>query len=460
MQNNRHFNELYLKILLFPLIIINIYRIVHLKQKYNITLNDIYHSIQYFLNISFHNNLNKKIKIGIYCKNLKNGGIQRSTSLTLKYLNKIEIFKSYLFAFKSQEDDEYNIPGKIRRITIKNKSIINLIKEIRKNRIDILIYQFPLNNEINLLNKINNIKTIFVIHSSFFYWLYSNYTYLSIYESYKNSKYIISSIPLENDYLFKKWGINSTFISNFIYNDYNTIIPSDLSSKIILMIGRGNKRLKRFDLGIISMEYISKEIKDSEMKIISNITDIDNLKYLVENLNITNYVKFVGYKKNPEVYFKKSSLHLFPSISESFGYVLSETKIYSIPNILMGLDYVSIAKEGNIIIYDDTPESLAKEGIKILKYDNYRKKLGKQARKSMKKISNDLPFRKWIELILSVYNGYEYYDLLRKKEIEMNKLSALNILNNQIKLLKMRNSNFSNFTINNIENFSFLKILT
>ena len=460
MQNNRHFNELYLKILLFPLIIINIYRIVHLKQKYNITLNDIYHSIQYFLNISFHNNLNKKIKIGIYCKSLKNGGIQRSTSLTLKYLNKIEIFKSYLFAFKSQEDDEYNIPGRIRRITIKNKSIINLIKEIRKNRIDILIYQFPLNNEINLLNKINNIKTIFVIHSSFFYWLYSNYTYLSIYESYKNSKYIISSIPLENDYLFKKWGINSTFISNFIYNDYNTIIPSDLSSKIILMIGRGNKRLKRFDLGIISMEYISKEIKDSEMKIISNITDIDNLKYLVENLNITNYVKFVGYKKNPEVYFKKSSLHLFPSISESFGYVLSETKIYSIPNILMGLDYVSIAKEGTIIIYDDTPESLAKEGIKILKYDNYRKKLGKQARKSMKKISNDLPFRKWIELILSVYNGYEYYDLLRKKEIEMNKLSALNILNNQIKLLKMRNSNFSNFTINNIENFSFLKILT
>jgi glycosyltransferase involved in cell wall biosynthesis len=457
MQNNRHFNELYLKILLFPLLILNIYRyrFVHLKQKYNITINDIYHSIQSFLNISFHNNLNKKIKIGIYCKNLKNGGIQRSTSLTLKYLNKIEIFKSYLFAYESQEDDEYNIPGRIRRITIKNKSITNLIKEIRKNRIDILIYQFPLNNEINLLNKINNIKTIFVIHSSFFYWLYSNYTYLSIYESYKNSKYIISSIPLENDYLFKKWGINSTFISNFIYNDYNKIIPSDLSSKIILMIGRGNKRLKRFDLGIISMEYISKEIKDSEMKIISNITDIDNLKYLVENLNITNYVKFVGYKKNPEVYFKKSSLHLFPSISESFGYVLSETKIYSIPNILMGLDYVSIAKEGTIIIYDDTPESLAKEGIKILKNENYRKKLGKQARKSMKKINNDFPFRKWIELILSVYNGYEYYDLLRKKEIEMNKLSALNILNNQIKLLKMRNSNFSNFTINNIENFSF-----
>ena len=226
------------------------------------------------------------------------------------------------------------------------------------------------------------------------------------------------------------------------------------------MIGRGNKRLKRFDLGIISMEYISKEFNDCEMKIISNITDFDNLKYLAENLNITRYVKFVGYNKNPEIYFKKSSLHLFPSISESFGYVLCETKIYGIPNILIGLDYVSIANEGTIIIYDDTPESLAKEGIKILKNENYRKKLGKQARKSIKKINNELPFKKWVELILSVYMGYEYYGILRKKEVEMDKICALNILNNQIKLLKMRNSSFSNFTINTIENFSFVKILT
>jgi len=460
MQINRYPNKLYLKILLFPLIILNIYRFAYLKQKYNITINDIYHSIQSFLNISFHNNLNKKIKIGIYCKSLKNGGIQRSTSLTLKYLNKIEIFYFYLFAYRSQEDDEYNIPEKIRRITIKNKPVTNLIKEIRKKRIDILIYQFPLKDEINLLNKMDNIKTIFVIHSSFFYWLYSNFTYLSIYESYKNSKYIISSIPLENDYLFKKWGINSTLISNFIYNDYNTITPSDLSSKLILMIGRGNKRLKRFDLGIISMEYISQEFKDCEMEIISNITDIDNLKYLVDNLNITSDVKFAGYNKNPEIYFKKASLHLFPSVSESFGYVLCETKFYGIPNILMGLDYVSIAQEGTVIIYDDTPESLAKEGIKILKNDNYRKKLGKYARKSMKKINNELPFKKWVEIILSVYKGNEYYDLLRKKQVVMNEISALNMLNNQIKLLKMRNSNLKNLTISNIEDFSFVNILT
>ena len=57
-------------------------------------------------------------------------------------------------------------------------------------------------------------------------------------------------IYLENDYLFRKRGINSIFIPNFIPYEYNEITPSDLSSNIILMIGRASDRIKRFDLGI------------------------------------------------------------------------------------------------------------------------------------------------------------------------------------------------------------------
>lgn len=55
---------------------------------------------------------------------------------------------------------------------------------------------------------------------------------------------------------------------------------------------------------------------------------------------------------------------MFPSITEAFPLVLCETKIYGIPNILIGLDYVSIAKGGVIINNDDSPENFAKEIIK------------------------------------------------------------------------------------------------
>ena len=121
-------------------------------------------------------------------------------------------------------------------------------------------------------------------------------------------------------------------MNNFISYEFDFVTPSDLSSNTILMLGRCENKLKRCDLGIISMKYIIKEIPECEMKVISEIFPFSQLKILVRNLNLTNNIIFVGYSSKPETYFKNASLHIFTSISESFGLVLCETKIYGIPN--------------------------------------------------------------------------------------------------------------------------------
>ena len=311
------------------------------------------------------------------------------------------------------------------------------------------------------INHLKKTKIIYYNHSCFLFWIYSGHYYFfsTIYNSYRKSKYVISLFPFENDYLFKKWGINSILMYNFITYEYNSIIPSDLSSKTILMIGRGNDRMKRFELGVESMKKIITEIPDSNMKIISDIYNIDNLVQIVNLLNLNNYIEFIGFTSIPEIYFNNASLHIFPSISESFGLVLSETKIFGIPSILVGLDYISIAKGGTVIIYDDNSETIANEAIKILKDKKYRKKLGKEARKSMKKFKNELLLKKWIKLILSVYNGDKYYLNLREKEKTMPENESNKFLIKQVELLKMRIPNFKNITIENLENFTFMKNL-
>ena len=159
---------------------------------------------------------------------------------------------------------------------------------------------------------------------------------------------------------------------NFITYNFSNVIPSDLSSKTILMIGRANDKFKRFELGIKSMKNIIKEMPECKLKIISNLDGINELEKLIDQLNLNNEIKFVGYTSTPEIYFKNTSLHIFPSISESFGLALSETKIYGIPNIILGIDYVSASKYGTIIIYDDSPNIIAKESLKILKNEKYK----------------------------------------------------------------------------------------
>jgi len=74
---------------------------------------------------------------------------------------------------------------------------------------------------------------------------------------------------LENDYLFKKWGIKSILMDNPTNFKIESIDPSDLTKKNVIMIGRADDALKRFDLGIKEMEIIIKEIPDCEMNIIS-----------------------------------------------------------------------------------------------------------------------------------------------------------------------------------------------
>lgn len=449
-------SELLKKYILFFYLFIITYKFILLLNFKKIEINKNYLIIQKNLNLSFNNNIKKKLRIGIYIYNLKNGGTQRITSLLLNYFNKVNIFDLFVFTQQKKEENEYFIPKSIKRIIIKNCRMKILIKQLKKNRINILIYQFPNYNGINILNNLKNINIIHYQHYSFFYWIYYDYCFFkSIYKAYQNSKYIISIIPFENNYIFKKWGLNSILMNNFITYEYNNIIPSDLSSKAILMIGRGKDKLKRYNLGVEAMEYIKIEIPDCEMKIVSNISQIDYIKKLVENINLDRNIYFTGYSSNPEIYFKNCSLHIFPTISESFGLVLSEAKLYGIPNILLGLDYVLISKGGIINIYDDTAESISEEAIKVLKNTKYKKKLGNDARKSMKQFNNHQLYLKWIKLILSIYNGEIYYKNLINQDKKVSQRTQLNIMINQLKLLRLRKS--INFTINEIENFTYLE---
>ena len=400
---------------IFSKFIIIIFILLKITKYYNyyLDLNNNFIKNQNDLNLSFSKKLEKKIRIGIYTYCMKNGGRARMSAILINILYKINIFNIYLYTLKYKENDEYKIPINIKRFIIKN----NNITKIFKNKINILIFQLRSLKKIKILNKFKNTQIIYYMHNSVFYFIYSNYSYFkSLYKEYINSNYSITLVPFENDYLFPKWGIRSILMNNFITYNYNYVIPSNLSSKIILMIGRGNDKYKRFEKGIKSIEYINQVIKECKLKIISRFYGINKLINLIYNLNLEHFIKIEGFTENPEIFFSNSSLHFFPTITESFGLVLSETKIYGIPNILLGLDYISTAQNGTIIIYDDRPETIAKAAIKILLNNKYREILGKKSRKSMIKYNNELLKMKWIKLILSLYSVDLYYNEFQKKK--------------------------------------------
>ena len=77
----------------------------------------------------------------------------------------------------------------------------------------------------------------------------------------------------------------------------------------------------------------------------------------------------------------------------------------------------------------------------------------------MKKFNNDYLILKWIELILSVYNGDNYYNIIREKNKKISEKEISYIINNQVNIFKIRDFYFENITINNYINFNFMENL-
>ena len=78
----------------------------------------------------------------------------------------------------------------------------------------------------------------------------------------------------------------------------------------------------------------------------------------------------------------------------------------------------------------------------------------------MKKFNNKKLLKMWIKLLLSISKGYEYYQELRKNSTRLTESEAINIIHNQLKLLKKRKPKYANMTINDLENFSYIQSLT
>lgn len=85
---------------------------------YKLELNKNYIKIQLDLNLTFNNKLKDKIKLAIYYTSIKNGGIERLTSLLLNYLDKAKIFDTYLLTQKPKDENEYQMPMNTKRIII------------------------------------------------------------------------------------------------------------------------------------------------------------------------------------------------------------------------------------------------------------------------------------------------------------------------------------------------------
>lgn len=331
------------------------------------------------------------------------GGGEVSLLLTFKYLNR-EKFSSVVVSLQKG-----NFPDKLKlmeeRIYVFHKAsplhsfivIFKIIKTIISHKINLVhINGMDIRGSIAswLCGKpaISHLRVIFP-----FTWI----DYLNGYLS----KYIITiSKAVQNEYCKNHPGLlNKTKV---IYNavDFKDL-PCRYKSNIEPIIGAIGRihPCKGYEYLIESLTGVQKYYPLCKLIVIGGVEDIKMCKNyykillnLTEKLNLSENVKFIGFKDNISQYMQSMDLIVMPSveietkkggkITEGFGRVLIEAMAMEIPVIASKVGGIPEIIEHNvtgILVPQKDPKSLTKAILDLLKDKERRMELGKRGREKV-----------------------------------------------------------------------------
>jgi len=273
-----------------------------------------------------------KKNIAIIIQKLKNGGAERAAANLSKDLS--EKYNVHLITFDGT-DIAYEYAGDLVNINIpatnnKIKKMLNIIRRIIKVRkikkekdIDISISFMEGANIVNILSK----KKDFVITSernlpSFFYKKKTKIRYIC-----NRADKIVTLSKLVKEDLVNNFGIdkekiipiyNSCEIERLNINskEVDEIVEKfDKNKQYIITMGRLNYQKGQWHL-IKAFEMVKKKIPNVELLILGKGELEKPLKELVQNKDLQQNVKFLGYIKNPHMLLNYCDIFVFTSIVE------------------------------------------------------------------------------------------------------------------------------------------------
>ena len=367
------------------------------------------------------NKSNEKIGVAFVYKYLYGNGIGRMLSLLCSDLAKLEIYDIYILTGESHPSIDFHFDKRVIKVPlIDNKTLIQQYD--KDSNIKIYILQNDLTpSSISWYKNLNGGKKVIgIVHGVYMSSIFANLTgvysiwkYLSLYDAY-------IQVNADDYYVNKRLGINNSFFLPNLYTyDPDRTKNSNLTYNNLVIIGRELDKIKGGLYGIKAMDIIRREVPDAKMYFISSNYKITFLENLIKELNLTHNIERLYFTKNISKYFWNSSIFVNPSLSEACPMVVNEAKAHGLPIVGFNVSYSIPYQTGAITVEVTNYTQMAEECIKLLKDYNYRKKMGMEAKLSMKRMSNNETIQRWSQLFeVLVNNDMEGYKKLQELTFE------------------------------------------
>lgn len=177
-----------------------------------------------------------------------------------------------------------------------------------------------------------------------------------------------------------------------------------LEGKRLISVGRLSPEKGPQDLVRI-FNLLSKKHPDWHLDIVGDGTEKKSLEDYIKKHKLEDNITLHGFQRKEYIdkLLHKSSLYLMTSFTESFGIVLLEAMSHGIPCIAFSSaegarEIITSGKNGYLIKNRNTA-AMIKKIEDLMKKDDVRKEIGKEARKSMKPYTKEVVAEKWLKLL-------------------------------------------------------------
>lgn len=373
-------------------------------------------------------------KVSILALHLGYGGIEKcivtlANSLCSKY--EVEIAVCYKLYDKSafQIDDRVKVkylnkdlrPNHDKlRSAFKSKNPIKIIKELFFG-MKVLHYRKK-----TMVSYISNTSSDVIISTRdiFNYWLsgyaknnvlkigwehnhfHDNYRYANnVSRSARKLDYLVL-VSSELQKFYAKELRNSNCMCIYIPNSIENLPEevSSLESKNLISVGRLSPEKGYLDL-LKLYRRIVKDYPDWKLSIVGDGVEREKLEKYIKKFHLEDKVTLHGFQSKEVIdkLLDNSSIYLMTSYTESFGIVLIEAMSHGVPCI--AYDSAEGAREliksgaNGYLIKNRNIEAMTMKVEDLIKNKSERIKIGKQARKSVKKYTSDVISDEWVTLI-------------------------------------------------------------
>jgi glycosyltransferase involved in cell wall biosynthesis len=313
------------------------------------------------------------------------GGIQTFNKYFISALedikNEVENFNAELLSIY---DNDKDIQSNLKFTTLNNNKLMSF-QYILKNYKNYNTFIFahinlaPLAIFLKLLNP--NAKIYFCTHGIEIWkklpiyteWIMNKSTILTV-SNFSKKQLIKYNKALKDIKLFPNC-IKHNELSKILDNPYK---KNEFNILSVTRLSEGEK-LKGIDTMIKTIPLLKEKIPNLKYSVIGKGEDLIRLKKLAKDLNVENYISFLGFVDDINAYYQHCDIFSLPSKKEGFGIVYLEAMQYKKP--VIGVNYggptdvIQDGKTGYLCEYDDI-DCLADKIIQLYKNEDLNIKIG------------------------------------------------------------------------------------